>query len=71
MLKVDNNMAEKLNANSRRLAKGVTSFPFEVPQFYRDGGEVDLFKQNTYPQQQNLAQRLPTAEVMPQLNQRT
>jgi len=61
MLKVDNNMAEKLNANSRRLAKGVTSFPFEVPQFYRDGGEVDLFKQNTYPQQQNLAQRLPTA----------
>ena len=48
MLNVDNNMAEKLNANSRRLAKGITSYPFEVPQFYRDGGEVDLFKQNTF-----------------------
>ena len=53
--------ADKINRNTRRFAKGITKLPFEVPQFYRDGGEVDLFKQNTYPQQQNLAQRLPQA----------
>lgn len=53
--------ADKLNENSKRLAKGITDMPFYVPQFYKDGGEVDLFRKDTYPNNQGLAQRLPQA----------
>lgn len=53
------NLAEKINKNTLRFADGITKLPFDVPQFYKDGGEVDLFK--NYPNNQGLAQRLPQA----------
>lgn len=54
MINVNNNLAKKINQNTLKLAKGVTSFPFFVPQF-REGGEVDL------PNKPTLNQRLPQA----------